>query len=214
MEFFSIGQCVGQTFLSILFIFFLRHLRAFTVVPQPQIRPKNRKLCLIGFWKMPLLALCQTFKSVFYAFSRTSSRLYQCGTTAFSASESDIMLNGFLKDARFGTLLNLWKCLSREKFYSVWLCVSQRFKPKPFYFTVSFCVFLRLAMCHGQVFGLEILKSWSVLNWFQNLNRLSPSSNLYRLDFQLTYVAQKRLFLSFLIFYRIMGENLQSMYSP
>ena len=83
--------------------------------------------------------------NVIFSFSRTFSRLYRCGKTAFSASESDIMLNELLKYARFGTLLNLLKCLLCEKFNSLRLCVSQRFKPKSFYF-----LFLRLPACSDE----------------------------------------------------------------
>ena len=67
-----------------------------------------------------------------------------------------LILNGLLKDDSFGPMLNLSSCLSREKFYSIRLCVSQRFKPKSFQFLL-----LRLPASSDVTqsgFGLGIFK--------------------------------------------------------
>ena len=74
-----------------------------------------------------------------------------------------------------------------------------------------------LCSCFQHVFMPD---QWVIKLSFQHLQldflneRVKYASKRRSLDFRSTYVAQKRLFLSSLIFYRITGENLQSMYSP
>lgn len=54
----------------------------------------------------------------FFLFSGASPRLYRCDTAAFSTSESETILNGFLKDVSGSPVLNLDTCNSRVEFFS------------------------------------------------------------------------------------------------
>ena len=57
---------MGEKFSLISFLLFVVHPRAFTVVAQRRFPPQNPKLYLLGFWKMPVLASCYIFESVFH----------------------------------------------------------------------------------------------------------------------------------------------------
>ena len=70
--------------------------------------------------------------------------------------------------------LTLWKCLSREKFCSIRLCVSQRFKKISFYFLLVLLVSSDVP--HSCAWSRN---HSSVLNWFPNLASFSLASNLH-----------------------------------
>ena len=79
-------------------------------------------------------------------------------------------------------MLNLSSCLSREKFYSIRLCVSQRFRPKSFQFLLLRLPASPLAKIHSRVFGLGILKKD-----FKNLREFQPPFKLSFCVFRVRY---------------------------
>lgn len=63
-------------------------------------------------------------------------RLAMCHTQV-SVSGSLAMLNGFLKDARFGPHSNLHTCISRVEVYRIGQCVGWKFTPMPFFIDLA-----------------------------------------------------------------------------
>ena len=61
---------------------------------------------------------------VIFRFSRASLRLYRCVTPAFSVSESEIILNGFLIDGSLSPLFNLYIYNLRDKFFLIVQCLG------------------------------------------------------------------------------------------
>ena len=61
---------------------------------------------------------------VSYLFSRASSRLYQCDTSAFSSAESLTIVDVFVKDTNKSTPKNLFCSDSRLEFLQVVKCVG------------------------------------------------------------------------------------------
>ena len=57
---------MGEKFSLISFLLFVVNPRAFTVVAQPRFPPQNPKLYFLSFWKIPVLASCYIFESVFH----------------------------------------------------------------------------------------------------------------------------------------------------
>ena len=56
--------------------------------------------------------------------SRGQSLLYLSNTPAFSASESEDILNGFLKDASLSASLDFDICISRDEFFWIGKCAG------------------------------------------------------------------------------------------
>ena len=106
---------------------------------------------------------------IFLAFWRAFSRLYRCGTVAFSAPESLTILSGFWK------MPVLKVSLTRKILFNLSFALVR--DSSPCHFTCCFCFFLRLAR---DVPGYRVwARNISVVHRFPNIANFNLSSSLH-----------------------------------
>ena len=69
VEFYRVAQYVDLIFLPISIFFLLAGPRAFSDAPPWRFRPRYPKLCVMGFWNMPVLFICQICTFVFHVWN-------------------------------------------------------------------------------------------------------------------------------------------------
>ena len=65
VNFYRVGERAGRRFLPMWILFLFAGMRAFSDAPYPRFR--YSKLCVMGVWHMPNLAICQICAGVFHA---------------------------------------------------------------------------------------------------------------------------------------------------